>query len=458
MQLAIHKLHYKKIPFTQSPVEIFAKLQKHCKTAYLLESIEGPKKLARYSFIGFEPRLTVSVKNGEAELSDETTGEIDKTKTSDPLRVIAELVKNKNVTNGNFRFAGGAVGYISYDAIRYWEKLPQRSSDDLDFPDVQFGFFDDGIVFDHKQRRAFYYYLNENRSAEFEKLITHAADDEALRHQQPKMNVTKEDFEKSVEKAKEYITAGDIFQVVLSKRYEMRFTGDLIAFYRALREINPSPYMYFLKYGDRQIVGSSPEMLVRVDNRIVETFPIAGTRPCVANARDNRRLARELLADPKERAEHVMLVDLARNDIGKIAKFGSIQVPEFMKVHRYSHVQHLVSQVTGELREDKDYFDVLKAVFPAGTVSGAPKVRAMEIIEELEPTRRGPYAGAVGYFSYNGNADFAITIRTLFANGSKAYIQAGAGIVADSVPEREWFETNHKAEALMKALERAGGE
>ena len=401
--------------------------------------------------------MTVSVKNGEAELSDETTGEIDKTKTSDPLRVIAELVKNKNVTNGNFRFAGGAVGYISYDAIRYWEKLPQRSSDDLDFPDVQFGFFDDGIVFDHKQRRAFYYYLNKNRYAEFEKLITHAADDEALRHQQPKMNVTKEDFEKSVEKAKEYITAGDIFQVVLSKRYEMRFTGDLIAFYRALREINPSPYMYFLKYGDRQIVGSSPEMLVRVDNRIVETFPIAGTRPCVANARDNRRLARELLADPKERAEHVMLVDLARNDIGKIAKFGSIQVPEFMKVHRYSHVQHLVSQVTGELREDKDYFDVLKAVFPAGTVSGAPKVRAMEIIEELEPTRRGPYAGAVGYFSYNGNADFAITIRTLFANGSKAYIQAGAGIVADSVPEREWFETNHKAEALMKALERAGG-
>ncbi|MEJ5328289.1 MAG: anthranilate synthase component I [Candidatus Bathyarchaeia archaeon] len=457
MQLAIHKLHYKKIPFTQSPVEIFAKLQKHCKTAYLLESIEGPKKIARYSFIGFEPRLTVSVKNGEAELSAETTGEIDKTKTRDPLRVIAELVKNKNVTNGNFRFAGGAVGYISYDAIRYWEKLPQRSSDDLDFPDVQFGFFDDGIVFDHKQRRAFYYYLNENRYAEFEKLITHAADDEALRHQQPKMNVTKEDYEKSVEKAKEYITAGDIFQVVLSKRYEMRFAGDLIAFYRALREINPSPYMYFLKYGDRQIVGSSPEMLVRVDNRIVETFPIAGTRPCVASVRDNRRLARELLADPKERAEHVMLVDLARNDIGKIAKFGSIQVPEFMKVHRYSHVQHLVSQVTGELREDKDYFDVLKAVFPAGTVSGAPKVRAMEIIEELEPTRRGPYAGAVGYFSYNGNADFAITIRTLFANGSKAYIQAGAGIVADSVPEREWFETNHKAEALMKALERAGG-
>ncbi|MGB9842281.1 MAG: anthranilate synthase component I [Candidatus Bathyarchaeales archaeon] len=456
-QLAIHKLNYKKIPFTQSPVEIFAKLQKHCKIAYLLESIEGPKKLAQYSFIGFEPRLTVAVKNGEAELYDETTGEVNRAKTSEPLSVVAALVKSKKVTNGNFRFAGGAVGYISYDAIRYWEKLPQKARDDIGFPDVQFGFYDDGIVFDHKQRKAFYYYSSEDRFAEFEKLIKQPADGEAIRHQQPKMNVTKEQFEKSVEKAKEYITTGDIFQVVLSKRYELCFTGDLMAFYRSLREINPSPYMYFLKIENKQIVGSSPEMLVRVNNRMVETFPIAGTKPCGANARENKRLARELLADPKERAEHVMLVDLARNDIGKIAKFGSIKVPEFMRVHRYSHVQHLVSQVTGELGEDKDCFDVLRAVFPAGTVSGAPKVRAMEIIEELEPTRRGPYAGAVGYFSYNGNADFAITIRTLFAHERKAYIQAGAGIVADSVPEREWFETNHKAEALMKALEKAGG-
>ncbi|MCW4008252.1 MAG: anthranilate synthase component I [Candidatus Bathyarchaeota archaeon] len=445
------------MPFTQSPVEIFSKLQNHCKTAYLLESIEGPKKLARYSFIGFEPRLTVTVKNGEAELYNEITEEVDKAETSEPLRVVAELVKSKNVTNGSSRFAGGAVGYISYDAIRYWEKLPQKARDDLGFPDVQFGFYDDGIVFDHKQRQAFYYYSNEDRFAEFEKLIKQPANGEAVRHQQPKMNVTKEQFEESVEKAKEYIAAGDIFQVVLSKRYELRFTGDLIAFYRSLREINPSPYMYFLKAEDRQIVGSSPEMLVRVDNGLVETFPIAGTRPCGANSRENASLAKELLADPKERAEHVMLVDLARNDIGKIAKFGSVHVPEFMRVHRYSHVQHLVSQVIGELREDKDCFDVLRAVFPAGTVSGAPKVRAMEIIEELEPTRRGPYAGAVGYFAYNGNADFAITIRTLFANGSKAYIQAGAGIVADSVPEKEWVETNHKAEALMKALEKAGG-
>jgi anthranilate synthase component 1 len=216
--------------------------------------------------------------------------------------------------------------------------------------------------------------------------------------------------------------------------------------------------MYFLKAGDRQIVGSSPEMLVRVDNRRVETFPIAGTRPCVEKPSENRRLAKELLADPKERAEHVMLVDLARNDVGKISKFGSVRVPEFMEIHRYSHVQHIVSQVVGDLKENCECYDALRAVFPAGTVSGAPKVRAMEIIEELESSRRGPYAGAVGYFSYNGNADFAITIRTLFADKDKAYIQIGAGIVADSVPEREWFETDHKAEALMKALKISGGE
>jgi anthranilate synthase component 1 len=215
--------------------------------------------------------------------------------------------------------------------------------------------------------------------------------------------------------------------------------------------------MYYYKAEDRQIVGSSPEMLVRIDNRTVETFPIAGTKPIAENQNENIRLAQELLADPKERAEHVMLVDLARNDLGKISKYGSVHVPEFMKVHQYSHVQHIVSQVVGELKENLQSYDALRAVFPAGTVSGAPKVRAMEIIDELEPSKRGPYAGAVGYFSYNGNADFAITIRTLFADKDQAYIQAGAGIVADSNPEREWFETDHKAKALMKALEISGG-
>jgi anthranilate synthase component 1 len=323
---------------------------------------------------------------------------------------------------------------------------------------MELGIFQDGVVFDHRRRQAFYYYSNQNRFAEVERLIKQPEESEALSYTQPRVNIKKERFEKAVETAKEYIISGDIFQVVLSKRYDFHVSGDLVAFYCSLRRINPSPYMYFLKTGDRQIVGSSPEMLVRVENRRVETFPIAGTRPVVKEANENRRLAKELLADPKERAEHVMLVDLARNDVGKIAKFGSVRVPEFMKVHRYSHVQHIVSQVVGDLKEECESYDALRAVFPAGTVSGAPKVRAMEIIEELEPMRRGPYAGAVGYFSRNGNADFAITIRTLFADKNNAHIQVGAGIVADSVPEREWFETDHKAEALMKALEASGGE
>jgi anthranilate synthase component 1 len=453
-----HKLNFKKLPFTQPALEIFSKLHKNYETAYILESIEGPRKLAQYSFIGFNPRLAVRIKNGEAAIRNERTGEESREKTPDLLLVLEKLVKNSAVPNEEFRFVGGAVGYISYDAVRYWEKLPQKNRDDLGFPDAELGIFDDGIIFDHRQRSAFYYYTNDNRLSEVEELMEQPAASGALSHTQPKVNIKKESFEKAVEKAKEYVTSGDIFQVVLSKRYDFHVQGDLVAFYRSLREINPSPYMYFLKAGDRQIVGSSPEMLVRVDNRKVETFPIAGTRPCTEKPSENRRLAKELLADPKERAEHVMLVDLARNDVGKVAKFGSVHVPEFMKVHRYSHVQHIVSQVVGDLEEDRESYDALRAVFPAGTVSGAPKVRAMEIIEELESTRRGPYAGAVGYFSYNGNADFAITIRTLFADKDKAHIQVGAGIVADSVPEREWFETDHKAEALMKALAAAGGE
>jgi anthranilate synthase component 1 len=454
----INPLNFKKIPFENSPLEIFSKLYKQYATAYLLESIEGPKKLAQYSFIGFDPHLTVTVKNGKAVTRNEKSGEETKEKIKDPLHAIKRLIQGKVTANKEFRFAGGAAGYISYDAVRYWEKLPKTARDDLNFPDIEMGVFDDGIVFDHKQKRAYYYYYSENRLPEIEGLITQPVDSEALSFSQPKVNITKDRYEKGVEKAKEYVTQGDIFQVVLSKRYDFNFQGDLTEFYRSLRMINPSPYMYFFKAGDRQIVGSSPEMLARVENRTIETFPIAGTRPCASNHIENRQLARELLADPKERAEHVMLVDLARNDVGKVAKFGSVRVPEFMQVHRYSHVQHIVSRVVGDLRENCESYDALRAVFPAGTVSGAPKVRAMEIIEELEPSRRGPYAGAVGYFSYNGNADFAITIRTMFAEKNKAYIQAGAGIVADSVPEREWFETEHKAGALMKALQMSGGE
>ena len=397
------------------------------------------------------------MKNGTALVRNEVENSTTEEAVSDPLDTVKRIVQSRATANKEFRFAGGAVGYISYDTVRYWEKLPQQATDDLGFPDVEMGIFDDGIVFDHKQKRAYYYYYSESRLPEIEALFKQPVENETLAFQEPKVNVTQSRFERAVEKVKEYVRQGDIFQGVLSKRYDFQIKGDLTEFYRSLRAINPSPYMYFFKMGERQIVGSSPEMLVRVENRTVETFPIAGTTPAVENPVENRRLAKELLADPKECAEHVMLVDLARNDVGRIAKFGSVRVPEFMQVHRYSHVQHIVSHVVGDLREEYDCYDALRAVFPAGTVSGAPKVRAMEIIEELEPTRRGPYAGAVGYFSYNGNADFAITIRTLFAEKNHAHIQAGAGIVADSVPEREWFETEHKAGALMKALQMTGG-
>ena len=450
-----HRLRVRKLSFEKPPLEIFSKLYNNYENVYILESIEGPKKLSQYSFIGFDPTLTITIKNGEAVIRNERTGEEERKEVNEPLAVIQKTLKNRPGFKEQ-RFVGGAVGYISYDAVRCWEKLPERALDDQNFPDIEVGVFDDGIVYDHRNKQAFYYYLNENRLAEIDKLLQEPDDHEGLSHKQLKVNISKERFERAVEKAKEYVTAGDIFQVVLSKRYDFQIRGDLIGFYRNLREINPSPYMYFLKSGEHQIVGSSPEMLVRVENRVVETFPIAGTRPHVKNPIENKRLTEELLSDPKERAEHVMLVDLGRNDIGKVSKFGSVHLPEFMKVHQYSHVQHIVSRVVGDLRDECDCYDALRAVFPAGTVSGAPKVRAMEIIEELEPTRRGPYAGAVGYFSYNGNADFAITIRTLIANGDKAHIQVGAGIVADSDPEREWFETEHKAMALIKALESSG--
>jgi anthranilate synthase component 1 len=447
-----------KLSFSNTPIEIFTKIYKRCQYAYLLESIEGPKKLAQYSFIGFNPRLVIKVKGREAVIEDMKSGEKKVEKVSDPLEVVKGTLEGTSSTFQRFRLAGGAVGFITYDAIRQWEKLPSEAVDDMGFPDLEMGVYDDGIVFDHVNREEYYCYTNEYRLGEIYGLLKESNNYAPIEFETPTANVSKEEYEAAIVKAKEYITAGDIFQVVPSKRFEFRFKGDLIAFYQSLREINPSPYMYYLKMGDRQIIGSSPEMLVRVDGNTVDTFPIAGTCPRVDDPVENKRLAEELVSDPKERAEHVMLVDLGRNDIGKVAKYGSVHLPEYMTVHEYSHVQHIVTQVRGTLREDMDCYDALRAVFPAGTVSGAPKVRAMEIIDELEPTRRGPYAGAVGYFSYNGNADFAITIRTLVANEDKATIQAGGGIVADSDPEKEWFETEHKVAALMKALEAAGGD
>jgi anthranilate synthase component 1 len=319
-------------------------------------------------------------------------------------------------------------------------------------PDFEFGLYDDGIVFDHLTGQAYYYWYNQNRLRDVEQILREQPKSHAFVASELRTNLARDTFESNVRKAKRYIRAGDIFQVVLSKRFEFSFKGDLVDFYKTLRHINPSPYMYFLKMKDKAIVGSSPEMLGRVDGQQVETFPIAGTRPVGASTAEDTRLARELLNDPKERAEHVMLIDLARNDLGKVCRFGTISVPDFMAVQKYSHVQHIVSRVIGQLRNDCDAIDVFKAIFPAGTVSGAPKKRAMEIIDELEPCRRGPYAGAIGYFSFNGNADFAITIRTLVATQKRGFIQAGAGIVADSNPTREWIETEHKADALLYAL------
>jgi anthranilate synthase component 1 len=414
--------------------------------------MKGPRKLAKYSFIGFKPRLVLTSKQGTVTLKNIESDEKTTIETSDPLVVIRDLL-GKRTPQGGFRFVGGAVGFISYDAVRYWEKLPNMAVDDLGFPDIHMGLYDDGVVFDHIHGETFYFYRDKDRSEEIVGLANGNEWLANLTFTKLKVNIEKDRYEELVRRARTYIASGDIFQVVLSKRHDFAVEGDLARFYLSLRKVNPSPYMYFLKMGEKRIIGSSPEMLVRVGGTHIETFPIAGTRPRLQDKTENKALAKELLSDPKERAEHVMLVDLARNDIGRVSRFGSVHVSEFMKVHEYSHVQHIVSRVEGDLRKDCDCYDALRAVFPAGTVSGAPKVRAMEIIEESEPTRRGPYAGAVGYFSYNGNADFAITIRTLVADGSRCSIQVGGGIVADSVPEREWFETEHKARALMKALE-----
>ncbi len=421
----------------------------------MLESAEGPRTLAQYSFIGFSPSKIIRAKDGNCSviIADKENGTV---QTSDPFTRLESALAEKFTAYHGFRLVGGLVGYFSYDAARYMEPLPGNAKDDLQFPDLELGVYDDGIVFDHLTDRAYYYYYENDRSREIEKLLARRPALGTLVADNAEIKMKQEDFTSMVDKAKQYIGSGDVFQVVLSKRFECSFRGSLVRFYKELREVNPSPYMYFFKMNDRVIAGSSPEMLGRVDERHVETFPIAGTRPAGANSKEDERLASELLSDPKERAEHLMLVDLARNDLGKVCQFGSVKVPEFMVVQRYSHVQHIVSRVMGQLRPDCSAIDTFKGIFPAGTVSGAPKKRAMEIIDELEPCRRGPYAGAVGFFSYNGNADFAITIRTLVAQGEQAYIQAGAGIVADSMPNREWEETEHKARALLHSLRARG--
>ncbi|MCS7141156.1 MAG: chorismate-binding protein [Candidatus Nitrosocaldus sp.] len=457
-------VRFRRIHTSSPPFDLFSMIYSHSDHVFLLESLTGPREMAEVSIIGFRPyariysdahRLYVDRLDGSRE--SYSLEEVD------ALAYIRSVVPR--VGERRFRYVGGAVGYVCYDAIRYWERLDSRMLDS--YPYMEFCIYRDGIIFDHIGRSAYYFYMDGGE--QYDDMLgcmedaggSSKHDDRCYANQlhgfsssEPRRNMSKERFMGMVERAKEYIYSGDIYQVVLSKRFEFSIKGDALPFYSMLRHINPSPYMYYLKVGERCIVGSSPEMLVRVTGDTAETFPIAGTRRVVDDEHENSRLRDEMLRDEKEVAEHTMLVDLARNDLGRVCRWGTVKVNELMAVKRFSHVQHMVSHVTGTLRDDCDAYEAFRAVFPAGTVSGAPKIRAMEIIDELEPVARGPYAGAVGYFSSNGNCDFAIAIRSMFINGSDAYLQSGAGIVADSIPENEWAETEHKADALLEALRR----
>lgn len=445
------------IHLTSSALSTFANLRKSHEYSCILESAIGDKRLAEYSIIVFDPFCVLVSKKGKITIEDRRKGRSFTLRTNDPLSEIRRMVSSFKVSNKKFRFLGGAVGYVGFDSVKYWEKnIIKNRKEAPTYPDMMFCLYEEGVIYDHQIGKE--YYFHSNRTPNRQNAIVSIANrelgkDRSFRAHNFKVNVTRKKFEDSVRRAKEFIRMGDIFQVVLSKKFEFKYEGDLLEFYSELRKLNPSPYMYFLDFGPFKLVGSSPEMLVRVENRIVETFPIAGTRPRSSDRVENKRLKKELMNDPKEIAEHVMLVDLARNDVGRISKFGTVSVPEFMEVKEFSHVQHIVSRVVGKLKSEADCFDALRSIFPAGTVSGAPKIRAMQIINELETDGRGPYAGCVGYFSFNGNMDSAITIRTLMAHKNEAFVQAGAGIVADSIPKTEWFETEHKARALFKAME-----
>jgi anthranilate synthase component 1 len=463
---------------TETPVSAFLKAGAG-DYAFLLESVEGGEKVARHSFIGSQPFLVFESK-GDLVTLRRDDGEEKRTlaQGQDVLSALEELMSQYRfvAAPGLPRFSGGAVGYIGYDVVRFIERLPHQAEDDLGFPDSILVLTDTCLIFDHVRHRlailsnalvegdpdAAFDSAVEKIEALAEKLESPVpprkprASRSAPAALDVQPNLDRGQFEEMVEKSKEYVAAGDVVQVVLSQRLKAKLRGRPFDVYRALRSLNPSPYMYYLNYGPIKVIGSSPERLVSCIEGEVETRPIAGSRPRGETEEEDQRLEEELRSDEKERAEHIMLVDLGRNDVGRVCEFGSVKVDELMAVERYSHVMHLVSNVRGRLRPGLNSFDVLRACFPAGTVSGAPKVRAMEIIEELEPTRRGPYAGAVGYFSFSGNMDTAITIRTIVADGTTAYIQAGAGIVADSVPANEYQESMNKAMALIRALEMAG--
>ena len=427
--------------------EIYNKFSRNYSHTFLFESLTGPEELAETSIMGFDPKIIVKGYSDKITLhyKDGTQKII---KTHDPLLALKEIMQtNSDVSH---RYLGGAVGVVNYDAIRLWEKVPQ--SHEIENTLMEFGIYEDGILFDNKQNKSFYFYYDKNRIKEIKLSENDFGKFEISNFTS---NLDEADFEKMVNQSKKYIYDGDIFQVVLSRRFSFDAKGDFLKVYKKLRGLNPSPYLYHMKMDNRTIIGASPEMLIRVTGDKVETFPIAGTRKTTSDEKQNEELKQELLHDEKELAEHTMLVDLGRNDIGRVCKYGSVHVKEFMEVKKFSHVQHMVTHVVGKLDKKYDMFDALKAVFPAGTVSGAPKVRAMEIIDELEPQARGPYAGAVGYFSFNGCCDFAIAIRSIFIDNNKGYVQAGAGIVSDSIPKNELKETEHKANAMLVSLKEA---
>jgi len=458
-----------------TPVSAFLKIAEHSDYAFLFESVEGGERVARYSFLGKDPFLVLKVRGGRTMIDRSGV----QTETDEPFvpvvrRLMAEF--QSPYVPGLPRLTGGAVGFIGYDAApllepaleEAWRGAPWASGEAED--DAGFMLFDTVLAFDHVKHRILIVAnaritADEDLEAlygfacakigflerELERGLSHA---EAGKSGPPEVrtNQTKEHFENGVRTIKEHIAAGDIYQGVLSQRFEADITADPFTVYRALRHVNPSPYMYFMRLGGLSIVGSSPEMLVRVEGGRAETHPIAGTRPRGVTDEDDLRLGEELRRNEKERAEHVMLVDLGRNDLGRVSEFGSVRVPQYMTLERYSHVMHLVSRVEGRLAADQDHLDALVACFPAGTVSGAPKIRAMQILAALEPTRRDVYAGAVGYIDFAGNLDFCIAIRTITIRDGKARVQAGAGIVADSNPAAEYEETRDKARALLQAL------
>ena len=461
-----------------TPVSAFLKIAEHSDHAFLLESVEGGEHVGRYSFLGKDPFMVLRSRNGRTIVEQGTKRKERAEPFMSTLRDVMAKYRAPCVPNLP-RFTGGAVGFLGYEAAKWFEPSLQRAwaqyakTGDPETDDAGFMLFDTVLAFDHVKHRILIianahvegdsalqaqYDFAQAKIRFLERELESSLSEHDVPAGEPvtlRSNTTREAFEQSVRKAQEYIRAGDIYQVVLSQRFESEVSVDPFTVYRTLRYVNPSPYMYFIKVGPLTIVGSSPEMLVRVEGRRAETHPIAGTRPRGQTEEADLQLAEELKQNEKERAEHVMLVDLGRNDLGRVCEFGSVKVPRYMGLERYSHVMHLVSRVVGQLATDRDRLDALAACFPAGTVSGAPKIRAMEIVAELEPTTRGTYAGAVGYLDFAEHLDYCITIRTIAMRDGHAYVQAGAGIVADSDPAAEYQETCDKASALVRALEMA---